>query len=79
MHSGDSGWQARDVDVEEKCRQDRSLWDAAVEACLPASFPVSGGKGKAAIATIPMIMRTLCLPGSNRSSLQVRLQCHMVS
>jgi len=26
------GWQVRDVDVEEKGRQDRSLWDAVLEA-----------------------------------------------
>jgi len=30
--SGDGGWQFRDVDVEEKGRQDRSLWDAVLEA-----------------------------------------------
>jgi len=30
--SEDGGWQARDVDVEEKGRQDRSLWDAILEA-----------------------------------------------
>jgi len=30
--SGDGGWQVRDVDVEEKGRQDRSLWDAVLEA-----------------------------------------------
>ena len=26
--SGDGGWQVRDVDVEKRGRQDRSLWDA---------------------------------------------------
>ena len=31
-HGGDGGWQVRDVDVEEKGRQDRSLWDAVLEA-----------------------------------------------
>jgi len=30
--SGDSGWQVRDLDVEEKGRQDRSLWHAVLEA-----------------------------------------------
>jgi len=30
--SRDGGWQVRDVDVEEKGRQDRSLWDAVLEA-----------------------------------------------
>jgi len=29
---GDGGWQVRDVDVEGKERQDRSLWDTVVEA-----------------------------------------------
>jgi len=33
--SGDIGWQVRDVDVEEKGRQDRSLWDAVLEMCFP--------------------------------------------
>jgi len=30
--SGDGGWQVRDVGVEEKGCQDRSLWDAVLEA-----------------------------------------------
>jgi len=29
--SGDGGWQVRDVDVEEKGRQDRYLWDTVLE------------------------------------------------
>jgi len=29
---GDGGWQVRDVDVEEKGCQDRSLWDAVLKA-----------------------------------------------
>jgi len=34
--SGDGGWQVRDVNVEEKVSQDRSLWEAVLEAitCL---------------------------------------------
>ena len=32
MLSGDGGWQVTDVDVEEKGRQDRSLWDTVLEA-----------------------------------------------
>jgi len=47
--SGDGGRQVRDVDVEERGRQDRPLWDAVPEASQPAPFAVSGGKGKAAI------------------------------
>ena len=39
-----------DVDVEEKGRKDRSLWDAVLEASQPASFAVFGGEGEAAIA-----------------------------
>jgi len=39
-----------DVDVEVKGRQDRSLWDAVLEASKPSPFAVSGGDGKAAIA-----------------------------
>jgi len=30
--SGEGGWQIRDVGVGEKGRQDRSLWDAVLEA-----------------------------------------------
>jgi len=30
--SGDGGWQVRGVDVEQKGRQDISLWDAVLEA-----------------------------------------------
>jgi len=48
--SGDGGWQVRDLDVEEKGRQDRSLWDAVLEASQPAPLAISDGKGKAAIA-----------------------------
>jgi len=35
MHSllsGDTGWQVRDADVEEKGCQDRSMWGAVLEA-----------------------------------------------
>jgi len=32
MLSGDGRWQVRDVDVEEKGCQDRSLWDVVLEA-----------------------------------------------
>ena len=48
--SGDGGWQVRDVDVEEKGRQDRSLRDDVLEASWPASFAVSGGEGEPAVA-----------------------------
>ena len=39
-----------DVDVEEKGRKNRSLWDAVLEASETASYAVSGGECKAAIA-----------------------------
>jgi len=48
--SGDGGCQIRDVGVEEEWRQDRSLWDAVLEASSRASFSVSGGEREAAIA-----------------------------
>jgi len=47
---GDGVWQVRDVDVEEKRRQDRSLWDAVLGASQPASFVVSVVEDEAAIA-----------------------------
>ena len=51
MHiSRDNVWHVRDVDVEEKGRQDRSLWDAVLKALQPAPFVVSGGNGETAIA-----------------------------
>ena len=88
IFSGDGGWQVRVVDIEEKGRQNRSLWDAVLEASKPAPFTVSVGKGETAIANYlqpsPMplpsisITRTMYLSGSNRSSLQVRPRCHTV-
>jgi len=51
MHTfWDGGWQVTYVDVEEKWRQVRSLWDAVLEASSPVPYTVSCGKGKAAIA-----------------------------
>jgi len=47
---GDGVWQVRDVDVEEKGRQDRPCGTPFLRRRKPASFAVSGDKGKAAIA-----------------------------
>jgi len=49
--SKDGGWQVRDVDVEEKGCQDRFLWETVLAASQPAPLTLSGGKGKAAIAS----------------------------
>jgi len=48
--SGDGGWQVRDVDVEEKGCQGRSVWDALLEASQLDLFAIAGGKGEAVIA-----------------------------
>jgi len=42
-------WQVRDVDVEVKGCQDRSLRNADLEASQPAPFAVACGKGEVAI------------------------------
>jgi len=43
---------------------------------LHLPFPVI--RVKLQLPIISVIMRTMCLPGSNRSILQVRLRCHTV-
>jgi len=48
--AGDGGCQVRGVDVEEKGCQGRSLRNTILEASLPASLVVTGGKAAAAIA-----------------------------
>jgi len=75
---GDGVWQFRDVDVK-KGFQDESLWDAVLEASQPALLPLPVVRVKLRLPTISMIMRTVCLSGKNRTSLQVRLRCHAVS
>jgi len=53
--SGDSGWQARDVDVEEKWCQEGSLWETDIQALDPAPFSVA--KVKLRFSTSSMMMR----------------------
>jgi len=74
--SGDGSWQVRDIDIEGKGCQKRSLLDAFLRRrnLLLLPFPVM--RVKLHLPTISMIMRTMCLSGS---SLQVRPQCHTVS
>jgi len=71
--------QVRDVDVEEKGRQDRSRGTPFLRYrnLFLLLFPVV--RVKLRLPTISMIMRTMRLSGRNRSSLQVRPWCHTVS
>jgi len=56
MLSGDGGWQVIGVDVEQKGRQDRSLWEAVLRRrnLLLRPFPVV--RVKLRLLTISMIM-----------------------
>jgi len=68
-------WQVGGVDVEEKGRQDRSLWDAFMRHHSMLSFTISGGKRKAAITNHlhDHVDHVSC------SRLQVMLRCYTVS
>ena len=58
------------VDVETKGCQDGCLCDAILEVLLPVVSV------KLQLPTSCIFMWTMCLSGSNHSSLQVRPQCH---
>jgi len=71
-------WQASCVEVEKKRCQDGSLCDAMRPRKL-FGLLLLVVRVKLLLPTSSMIMRTMCLSGSNRSSLQVRPWCDISS